>query len=131
MGRHVEEMAGIGNEVAQSVRCAQRPFGRRRHLHEVDIHVQEARMAVAASAHGRLEHLDRLGVSAPSAGLPVSISQSCQGVRFISASANSAGCRGRRDGAVYLAHRRGIVVVPGSKVSASPGSPDNDARPPR
>ena len=57
VGRHVYEMARIGNEAAQRVTGAQGPFGVGRHLHEVDIHVEHAGMAHAVwNCHGTFEH---------------------------------------------------------------------------
>ena len=52
MGRHVEEMARIGNEVAQGVRRPQGLLRGGRHLHEMDVHVEQTRMLHAA----RLRH---------------------------------------------------------------------------
>ncbi len=61
VGRHVQQVAGIGHEVAQLVAGAQRAFRVRRHLHEVDVHVQQAGMALASGrldlAHGPLQHV--------------------------------------------------------------------------
>ena len=57
VGRHVDEMARIGNEAAQRITGAQGPLGVGRHLHEVDIHVEHAGMLHAVwSCHGAFEH---------------------------------------------------------------------------
>ena len=104
-----------GTSVAQRVGRPQRPFGLRRHLHEVDVHVQQAgvvagRRPAPSPAPARASAST---VSAPSAGSPVVMSHSCHGVRFISASANSAATsRSSRMRAVHLAHRVGVGVVP-------------------
>jgi hypothetical protein len=76
MGRHVHEMAGIRHEVAQPVAGAQRALRERRHLHQVDIEVQQAGMVPARGdvAEGALQHLDRLlgaGAGRRLAGLEV------------------------------------------------------------
>ena len=39
---HVLEMAAVGHQAAQPVGCLERLLGRRRHLHGVDVHVQQA-----------------------------------------------------------------------------------------
>ena len=57
-------------------------------------------------------------VSAPAAGSPVSRFHRAQGVRFMSASANSAHTSGVvRKRPVHLAHRVGVVVVPPVEVA--------------
>ncbi len=45
MRRHVDQVAGIGHQRAQGVGGLQRPFRERRHLHQVDIEVEDARVA--------------------------------------------------------------------------------------
>ena len=62
MGRHVHEMARIGHEVAQPVAGAQRTLRERRHLHQMDVEVQQAGMIPARRdvAEGAFQHLDRL-----------------------------------------------------------------------
>ena len=91
--RHVQQVAGVGHEVAQLRR---RPAAPAPGCGDISMGwmymcsrpgMRRGRRAARIAA---LEHLDGLGVSAPSAGLPVSRSHSCHGVRFISASANSA-----------------------------------------
>jgi hypothetical protein len=42
MGRHVPQMAGIGHEIAQDVGGPKHLFRPGRHLHQVQVHVQEA-----------------------------------------------------------------------------------------
>ena len=45
---HVHEMAGIRHEVLEPVAVTEGAFGVRRHLHQVDVHVQQARMIPGA-----------------------------------------------------------------------------------
>ena len=63
MGRHVDQVPGIGADVAQPVALAQRAFGMRRHLHQVDIEVQQPRVIPGAgdARKSGVEDLDGLG----------------------------------------------------------------------
>jgi hypothetical protein len=57
MGGHVHEVAGVGHERAQCVGGGQRGLGRRRHLHQVDVEVQQAGVGHAARrGQGVVEH---------------------------------------------------------------------------
>lgn len=58
--RHVLQMARVRHEAAQPVSHLQRYFGIRRHLHQVDIHVEQTGMPAPSrvfdALQGRLEH---------------------------------------------------------------------------
>ena len=87
---HVPQVPGVGDEVAKQVGGEERILWPRRHLHQVDVHVQDARMSAALGAGKRLSRtIFASAVAAPSAGSPVTMFHSAHGVRFISASANS------------------------------------------
>ena len=64
MGRHVLEVAGVRDEPPQPVAGREGPLRVRRHLHEMDVHVKQARVRfrapLVALPHGLLEDLDRL-----------------------------------------------------------------------
>ena len=53
MRRHVQEMPRLGYQRAQGVTVAQRLLGVRRHLHQVDIHVQEPGMLPCPRQRGK------------------------------------------------------------------------------
>jgi hypothetical protein len=58
VGRHVDEVAGVGDERAQLVGDRQGPLGKRRHLHQVQVEVHESGVRAAAGPVERaLEHL--------------------------------------------------------------------------
>ena len=63
MRRHVAQMARVGHQFAQRIAGAQGFFRGGRHFHDVDVHVQHARMRRLAGAldapHRSLEHVDR------------------------------------------------------------------------
>jgi hypothetical protein len=59
--RHVAQVAGVGNELAEQVGGAQRALRVRRHLERVDEHVQHAGVALGARLYERaLERRDDL-----------------------------------------------------------------------
>jgi hypothetical protein len=69
VGGHVLQVAGIRHQAAQIVAGSKRPLGMGRHLHQVNVHVQEPRMAPVAGLlhllHGLFQDRDRLqGVGA-------------------------------------------------------------------
>ena len=51
MGRHVDQVAAVGHQLGQPVAMLQRGLGRGRHLHQVNVHVQQAGM-VPRARHG-------------------------------------------------------------------------------
>ena len=71
VGGHVHEVAHVGADLAQPVAGEQRRFRVRRHLHQVHVQVQEARMVHRAGqiAEGGLQHLARLERAGAGRGL--------------------------------------------------------------
>ena len=71
VGGHVHEVAHVGGQLAQPVAGDQRRLGMRRHLHQVDVQVQQAGMAHRAGqvAESGLEHLARLERAGAGGGL--------------------------------------------------------------
>ena len=71
VGRHVDEVAHVGAELAQPVAGHQRRLRTRRHLHQVDVKVQKAGMAHRAGqiAEAGLEQVARLERAGGGCGL--------------------------------------------------------------
>ena len=88
------QVAGVGHQPAQLIGRRQRPLREGRHLHRVDVDVQQPGVGLAVAGHARSSTSSASSVSAPSAGSPVRRSHSCHGVRPTSASANSVATSG-------------------------------------
>ena len=72
--RHVLQVPGVGHEPAQLVRRRQRALRKRRHLHRVQVEVQQPGVRLRRARHGPLEHgerLARVGALGRLAGLQV------------------------------------------------------------
>ena len=118
---HVPQVAGVRHQVAQQVACGEGALGMRRHLHQVDVHVQQAGVGRFAPGfapfHGPFKDLDRFRrVRALRDGTGLQIPQSPR--RAI----HDRLRKQRRDVRivpVFLvdrAHRRRVVVIPGTHV---------------
>jgi hypothetical protein len=56
--RHVHQMARVGDQPTERVRGVERLFWRRRHLHQMDVEVQQARVGDAPwTIERRVQHL--------------------------------------------------------------------------
>ena len=62
VGGHVDQVPGIRHQIAQPVARPQRALREGRHLHQVDVEMQEPRMVPRGGdvAEGALQHVDRL-----------------------------------------------------------------------
>ena len=115
------QVAGVRNQVPQLVARGERPLRMRRHLHQVDVHVQQAGMGrlapVPAPAYRRFEHLygfrrvralgDRTGLQIPQRprrAVHDRLGEQRLDVRVVPVLP------------VHGAHRGGVVVVPGAHV---------------
>ncbi len=63
MGRHVDQVARIGHQIAQPVAGPERALRERRHLHQVNVEMQQAGMVPRGREilERAFENLDRLG----------------------------------------------------------------------
>ncbi|OPZ50356.1 MAG: hypothetical protein BWY91_02869 [bacterium ADurb.BinA028] len=115
VGRHVLQMPRVRHQSSEQVRDRQRPLGGRRHLHQVDVHVQEARMlrAPGGSQRGLKDRL-RLQGSRPFGRLPGALVPQLprrevhQRLGVEAGHVEVAAMRG-----IHLAHGGGILHLPG------------------
>ena len=134
VGGHVHQVAHVGGHLAQPVAGDQRHLRMRRHLHQVDMEVQQAGMVHRPGqiAEGGLEHLARLERAGAGRGLA--------GAQVPHAPGRAVKDRFREDGAqievvgmrpVRSAHGVGKGVVPGASGRRSGRAADSGRAAPR
>ena len=116
--RHVHEVAGVGDERAQSVRDRQRLLGDRRHLHQVHVQMGESRVREPAGQRERaLEHLlglERRRALGRQTGEPIPQLPRREVHERVGEQRRDVGLVGIR--VVHGPHRLGVVGVPRDEV---------------
>ena len=122
VSRHVQQVAGVGHQIAQAVGRAQRPFRMRGHLQGVDVHVQQAGMVRLPRGlprrDGVFEHPERLdGVRSLGRLARLEVPQGPGRAVHERLGEQRAHVGVARERSVHLAHRAGVVVVPPAEVA--------------
>ena len=127
VGGHVDQVPGVGDQVDQRVAGLQGPLGMGRHLHQVDVHVQQAGMAAGAAGvevgEGGLEDLDGLdGAGAFGRFAGHQVPQRPRGAVHDGLGEQRAHVEVVSVGPVDGPHGVGVGVVPRREVVGAPGS---------
>ena len=122
VGGHVPQVARVGDESAQAIGGTQRSFRVRRHLEDMDVHVQQTGVIRFAQCLPRIDdpvqRIDHLqGVGALGGLARLEVPQSPGRAVHQRFGVQGAHVRVSRKRPVHLAHRRGVLVVPPAEVA--------------